>query len=134
MKRITLEWVSKAEGDYAVVEHECRIRKNRNNDAICFHAQQCAEKYLKARLSEAGIGFPKIHDLTILLNMARKLEPLWEAHRRDLAFLTDFAVKFRYPGESADKKTALRARTMCGSFIKTVRASMNLRKRRRPRR
>lgn len=128
MKRITLEWVAKAEGDYAIVERESRVRKHRNNDAICFHAQQCAEKYLKARLSEAGISFPKIHDLTILLDMVQKLEPMWETHRRDLAFLTDFAVKFRYPGESADKETSLNARNMCKSFRKTVRASMNLRK------
>ncbi len=60
--------------------------------------------------------------------MVQKLEPMWEAHRRDLAFLTDFAVKFRYPGESADKKTALEALAMCNFFRKTVRASMNLRK------
>ena len=128
MKRITLEWIAKAEGDYAIVERESRVRKRRNYDAICFHAQQCAEKYLKARLSEAGISFPKIHDLTILLDMVQKSEPMWEAHRRDLAFLTDFAVKFRYPGESADKETALDARSMCRSFRKTVRTSMNLRK------
>lgn len=126
MKRITLEWIAKAEGDYAIVERESRVRKRRNNDAICFHAQQCAEKYLKARLAEAKIAFPKIHDLTVLLDMTRKLEPMWEAHRKDLAFLTDFAVTFRYPGESADKKTAMEARNMCKSFRKTVRTSMNI--------
>ena len=124
MRRIALEWISKAEGDFALVERESRVRKNRNNDAICFHAQQCAEKYLKARLSEAAKAFPKIHDLTVLLDMVQKLEPMWEAHRRDLAFLTDFAVKFRYPGEYADKTTALQARDMCKSFRKTARASL----------
>ncbi len=123
MKRIALEWISKAEGDFAIVERESRVRKNRNNDAICFHAQQCAEKYLKARLSEAGKAFPKIHDLTVLLDMVQKLEPMWEVHRRNLAFLTDFAVKFRYPGESADKTTALKARDRCKSFRKTAQAS-----------
>jgi HEPN domain-containing protein len=35
-------------GDFATVEREVRARKNPNYDGVCFHAQQCAEKYLKA--------------------------------------------------------------------------------------
>lgn len=46
MKPMTLEWVAKAEGDFAVMEREARVRKKPNYDAMCFHAQQCAEKYL----------------------------------------------------------------------------------------
>ena len=57
MKPITEEWIVKAEGDFAMLERESRARKNPNYDGICFHAQQCAEKYLKARLCEAGISF-----------------------------------------------------------------------------
>lgn len=79
MKQITSEWAAKAEGDYAIVERESRVRDNPNYDGICFHAQQCAEKYLKARLSEADIGFAKIHDLVALLNQALEVEPMWEA-------------------------------------------------------
>ncbi len=48
MKPITAEWVSKAEGDFATVEREARARNNPNCDGVCFHAQQSAEKYLKA--------------------------------------------------------------------------------------
>lgn len=127
MKRIALEWVSKAEGDFATVERESRARMRRNNDAICFHAEQCVEKYLKARLAEAGVSFPKTHDLTVLLDLARPTEPLWEIFRRDLAFLTECAVKFRYPGESADKKTASAALAICRTFRKAARESMRLR-------
>jgi HEPN domain-containing protein len=50
MKPITSEWVIKAEGDFATAERELRATDNLNYDAVCFHAQQCAEKYLKARL------------------------------------------------------------------------------------
>lgn len=124
MKPITLEWLAKAEGDFAVVERESRVKKYPNYDAVCFHAQQCAEKYLKARLAEAGIAFTKIHDLTALLDMAIKLEPFWEVHRADLAFLNEFAVNFRYPGESADKETAFDARKRCREFRKTARSAM----------
>ena len=55
MKPLTTEWVSKAEGDFAIVERETRARKNPSHDGVCFHAQPCAEKYLKARLYEAGV-------------------------------------------------------------------------------
>ena len=126
MKQITGEWVEKAEGDYAMMERESRVRKDPNYDGICFHAQQCAEKYLKARLSEAGIGFAKVHDLVALLDQALEVEPMWEAYRTDLAFLSDFAVSFGYPGESADREDALDARRRCRLFRKAAREALGL--------
>ena len=57
MKPITLEWIEKAEEDWHVMGNAYRARKNPAYNATCFHAQQCAEKYLKGRLAEVGIGF-----------------------------------------------------------------------------
>jgi hypothetical protein len=57
MKAITAEWVAKAEDDFALLVRESRVRKHPAHDAICFHAQQCAEKYLKARLSAFAVAF-----------------------------------------------------------------------------
>ncbi len=111
MKPLAHEWVAKAEGDFTIVERECRARKNPSYDGVCFHAQQCTEKYLKARLCEGCIRFEKVHDLSSLLEQALAVEPLWESYRADLAYLSDFAVHFRYPGESADRPTALRAQS-----------------------
>ena len=51
MNGIVAEWIEKAEGDYRTAEREMRVRKAPNYDAVCFHAQQCAEKYLKAFLA-----------------------------------------------------------------------------------
>lgn len=124
MKPLTLEWMHKAEGDFAIVERESRARKNPSYDGVCFHAQQCAEKYLKARLTEAGIKFEKIHDLTSLLDLVIPVEPLWESFRIDLAYLSDFAVNFRYPGESADRTVALRARNLARSFRNAARETL----------
>jgi len=59
MKPITAEWVAKAEGDFATLERESRVRKHPNYDGICFHAQQCAEKYLKAGYLKLESGLPK---------------------------------------------------------------------------
>ncbi len=127
MKPMTTEWVAKAEADFATAQRESRVRKNPNYDGICFHYQQCAEKYLKARLCEAEISFSKIHDLVALLEKVLKIEPNWEIFRKDLAYLSDFAVTFRYPGESANKKSALEAKQLCSFFRKTARSSLRLR-------
>ncbi len=126
MKPITAEWVAKAEGDFAMMERECRARKNPNYDGICFHAQQCAEKYLKARLCEADIPFSKIHDLVALLERVFVAEPAWETFREDLAYLSDFAVAFRYPGESADRESALDAQSRCRLFRNVARNALGL--------
>src|SRR5262245_55415528 len=69
MKPITLEWVAKAEGDWDTAQREYRARRRPNYDAACFHAQQCAEKYLKARLEEAVIAFGRTHNLVSLLTL-----------------------------------------------------------------
>ena len=126
MKPMALEWVAKAEGDFAVMEREARVRKKPNYDAVCFHAQQCAEKYLKARLCEAEIEFPKNHILAALLDLVVVVETFWETFREQLNFQTGFAVGFRYPGESADKKMALEARKLCRLFRRVAREAFGL--------
>lgn len=126
MTRIVAEWLSKAEADFATLERESRVRKKTNYDGICFHAQQCAEKYLKARLSKAEIHFTKIHDLVALLELVLEVEPTWEQFRIDLAFLSDFAVSFRYPGESADREAARNAVRRCRLFRKAARTALGL--------
>lgn len=102
------------------------MRKNPNYDGICFHAQQSAEKYLKAKLCEENVSFGKIHDLVALLEQAICVEPSWEIFREDLAYLSDFAVTFRYPGESADKETSVDARRRCRKFRRAARISFGL--------
>jgi HEPN domain-containing protein len=50
MNPLTLEWLDKADADLATAQRELRVRKNQNYDAVCFHAQQGVEKYLKGVL------------------------------------------------------------------------------------
>ena len=126
MKPMSAEWVAKAEGDFAMMERECQVTENPNYDGICFHAQQCAEKYLKARLCEADITFSKIHDLVALLDQVLDVEPAWESFREDLAYLSDFAVTFRYPGESADAESAIDAQRRCRQFRIAARDALGL--------
>ncbi len=66
MKPLTREWVNKAEGDRSTARREMRVRKEPNFDAVCFHSQQCAEKYLKALLQERAAAIPRTHNLEAL--------------------------------------------------------------------
>lgn len=59
MQPLTAEWIEKAEADLRTAAREFRARKTPNFDAVCFHAQQAVEKYLKACLQEAGIPIPR---------------------------------------------------------------------------
>jgi HEPN domain-containing protein len=79
MKPRTAEWVEKAEGDWNAARQLNRVRKDPNYDSVCFHCQQSVEKYLKARLEEAGVNFPKTHDLIKLLGLSIAVEPRWVA-------------------------------------------------------
>jgi HEPN domain-containing protein len=126
MKASSREWIAKAEEDFAVaVALSCR-RKKPLWSPLCFHAQQCAEKYLKARLNEASIQFFKTHDLEQLLNQVLPIEPLWAAFRPALKRLTEAAVLPRYPGNFFTKAEAQRAFKTCKAFRKEARLSFGL--------
>jgi HEPN domain-containing protein len=56
------------------------------------------EKYLKARLTEAGLAFGKTHDLPSLLNLVATIEPSWSRFTTAFVVLTQWAVLPRYPG------------------------------------
>lgn len=128
MKPSTREWVDKAEADFATAGRELRARRRPNFDAACFHAQQCAEKYLKARLVEAAISFPKTHDLEALLDLILPQESLWEALRPKLNDLTSFAITFRYPGESATREMAKTAVSDCLAIRRQIRHNLGFSK------
>ena len=126
MNPLTVEWIDKAEGDLTTTLRELRARKSPNYDAACFHAQQCVEKYLKARLQAAGIVFSKTHNLTVLLDLLLLIEPNFDPFRPKLLALTAFAVAYRYPGASADKDTAREALKFCKEVREAVRLSLGL--------
>jgi HEPN domain-containing protein len=126
MKTLTREWVKKAEGDFSTLLREVRARKAPNYDAACFHAQQCVEKYLKARLQEAEIPFGKTHNLLVLLNACAQLEPLWAILERSILVLNAYSVEVRYPGESADQAMAKEALAATRKVRGIVRESLGL--------
>ena len=105
MKKLTKEWIDKAEDDFIVANREYKA-KTPVYDAVCFHAQQCVEKYMKAILQENNKEFGKVHDLDLLLEECKKFTPILEKHKEALIELSSFMVEIRYPGVKAAKEEA----------------------------
>jgi len=125
MNKLLVEWISKAEGDDAVAKREMEAKES-NYDAICFHSQQMAEKYLKAFLFKNGVDFPKIHGLIELLELCFPVEPSLKEHWGALERLEDYAVTYRYPGMTADYDNAEEALLAAESIRVIMCASLEL--------
>lgn len=126
MNEAVEEWVRKAEGDLQVALREFKVIGSPNYDAICFHSQQCAEKYLKAFLISQQAPFPKTHDLEALLDLALEFQSEWEVFRNGLASLTDMGIEVRYPGLFADAEMADECLRIAMKFREAARRDMDL--------
>jgi HEPN domain-containing protein len=87
-------WVEKAEEDFRVALSLRRLRRDPPHNAVCFHAQQCVEKYLKALLEKQGAVIRKIHALPVLLDQCVEAHPMLTTMRADMVRLSVYAVEF----------------------------------------
>jgi len=94
-------WIAKAENDLLNIRNNL-IAPQVPWDTICFHAQQAAEKSLKAFLVSRGQTVSRIHDLEALLGEAINAGGKLESLEADCRLLTPYAVMFRYPGTGPD--------------------------------
>ena len=95
---VVFNWLERAHSDLQLGRVALRTRGVLPADA-CFHAQQCAEKALKALLLHRKIAFPKTHVIEVLLDLI-KTSGLPIPGEVDESFeLSDYAVQTRYPGE-----------------------------------
>lgn len=92
------EWVDKAENDYKNAAYTLEMGDECPTDTVCFHAQQCIEKYLKALLTYKDISFPKTHDIeALVVSLPNSLRP--NLNDKDQSRLADYATVTRYPGD-----------------------------------
>ncbi len=109
MNDVIKEWMAKADGDFHTAQRELAARQGPNWDAVCFHAQQCIEKLLKALLISQGHTPPRTHDLVFLSHQLDSGTHGESWLTEDLRFLTRAAVAFRYPGDFAEQQDAAEA-------------------------
>jgi HEPN domain-containing protein len=69
-------------------------------ESLCYHAQQCAEKALKAALITRGIPVPRTHSIGLLLDSLSE-HMMIPQDVEEAAVLTDYAVMCRFPGMSS---------------------------------
>jgi len=117
------KWFRKAESDLLIIE-TCIAAKVETYDACCFHAQQAAEKYLKAYLVSRNISFPKTHDLQLLIKLIIPTNPAFSEILSIAMGLIDYGVTPRYPDllhepELADAKKALTDANTIKQFVLT---------------
>jgi HEPN domain-containing protein len=95
--RVVREWVGKAEEDFRNAEYTLTMKEHCPFSTVLFHAQQTAEKYLKALLALHAIEFPKSHDLGELAALLAP-EIRLPLTPREEETLTQYATSSRYPG------------------------------------
>ncbi|MEZ8220439.1 HEPN domain-containing protein [Candidatus Fervidibacteria bacterium JGI MDM2 JNZ-1-D12] len=125
MKPETRDWVNLAEGDWNAAQWQQQAPSPVPH-VICFLAQQCAEKYLKAFLEENSIIFPRTHDLVELLDLSGGLLPELDAIRAELARLSEYAVLPRYPGMTLTQQQVDEAMRTAEQVRKVVRNKLGL--------
>ncbi|MEJ5250943.1 MAG: HEPN domain-containing protein [Chthonomonadetes bacterium] len=92
-------WIRRAESDLKTGKDELATT-DPATDTICFHMQQCAEKYLKAYLIFHGEEYPRTHDIGFIVNKCASIDPDFDTLNRDgVDSLTKYAVGVRYDEE-----------------------------------
>lgn len=88
------EWLNRARSDLELARS---LKPDVYLEDLCFHAQQAAEKAVKALLIHYGKPFPYVHDLATLLTLLEQIGVPVPAFIREAERLTRFAVLTRYP-------------------------------------
>ena len=103
------DWLRHARSDLALA----RMRKTKMllYEHLCFHAQQAAEKALKAVLVHHDVRVPRSHDLAYLMSMLPEDVSI-PVPIIEIPTLTKYAVQQRYPGEFPHLTTKHRRRAL----------------------
>lgn len=96
-QRSVREWILKAESDLKVARDELATEQPAT-DAVCFHSEQCAEKYLKAYLAFCSQEIPRTHNIAELIYRCTEIDEAFQILlETEIPSLTSYAVAMRYP-------------------------------------
>ena len=127
MMPMTAALVAKAEMALATAERELAVDRNANYDAVCHHAEQCAERYLKARLMEEDIPFPEYtRHLVVLLELCLEEDAAWETFRGHLRTLTTLGFQAEVTEHITGFEAAKESLGLCREFRAAARQSLGL--------
>jgi HEPN domain-containing protein len=92
-------WFKIADEDMALAEHAATTMHPTPDELICFHCQQCVEKYLKGFLVFHGEEPPKIHDLERVEKLCEAVDTSFSLLVTKATILSQYGVMPRYPNE-----------------------------------
>ncbi len=96
-----MQWLILADEDLNLASHAFGLGAQSPYRLIAYHAQQCAEKYLKAFLVYHNVDFPYTHSIRVLLKLCSSLAT-WTQTLKDAEELSPYAITARYPGEEQE--------------------------------
>ena len=115
-------WFAKADDDLELARRA--LGPDRPLPALAgFHAQQCAEKYLKGYLVAHGVPFRFVHELGYLVNLCADLDPAFADLRPAAVALNPYVATACYPSEAAPEpnieaaQTAIRQAQRIADFV-----------------
>jgi HEPN domain-containing protein len=125
IRRLVDEWIEKADLDFDTVVR--LIPEERFRDIVAFHAQQAAEKYLKALLTRHQIEFPKTHAIRRLLILLQPVDPALAQALDEASWLSPFGADIRYPGDRPQTCPGdeARAHHLARKVRETIRAALD---------
>lgn len=118
-------WIDHAEDDFNAAQKLLR-GKNPSIYGACFHAQQCAEKYMKAMLVVKGQRFPMIHDLLTIDSLLQRVGINMGIQENFLALLSSYAVRARYSEERPELEDAKEALKIAKTVRKYARKFLKI--------
>ena len=96
-----MQWLSLADEDLNLASYALGLGAQSPYRLIAYHAQQCAEKCLKAFLVYHNVDFPYTHNIRMLLKLCGK-QAVWAQTLKAAEELTPYAITARYPGEEEE--------------------------------
>lgn len=116
------QWMDYADEDLRLAEYGLQMESGCPYRLIAYHAQQCAEKYLKAFLVYQREDFPYTHNISTLLELCSKHAD-WVDSIEQAETLTAYAITTRYPGE--DEPVSLMEAQQAVAMAAQVKAVLN---------
>jgi len=93
-----MQWLSLADEDLNLASHALGLGAKSPYRLIAYHAQQCAEKCLKAFLIYHKVDFPYTHNIRRLMKFCAE-HAAWPQNLTNAEELTPYAITACYPGE-----------------------------------
>jgi HEPN domain-containing protein len=122
-----ITWLNHAKADIALARNGLSLSLIETYQLVAFHAQQCAEKSLKAYLIFWEIDFPYTHNISLLLELCAQ-KSNWIAKLENAKKLTAYATTLRYPriNTVVTKEEAIYAINIAEQTLETVKKALML--------